>query len=169
MIYSVLQHREVPVTVTKETNFVDYLSPEETVYTVHDASEPLIHVGYVKLIDEENGANVTYIKSQHPDLYRHFGQVADQIELEHCLKRGIDKPYIHSFAAAGTHIQHFKRGKRFINEGINVYLDYLIKHLKKGERAVTGYLGYQKMYMPVNLINELKEKIKLNPLLNGLK
>ena len=40
MIYSVLQQKEVPVTVTKETNFVGFFAPDETVYTVHDASEP---------------------------------------------------------------------------------------------------------------------------------
>ena len=66
-------------------------------------------------------------------------------------------------------IQHFLRGKRFINEWVNVYLDSLTKNLVKGEKKFADFLGYQKMYMPVNMINEIKEKIKINPLLKCLK
>ena len=169
MIYSVLQHKEVPITVTKEVHYIDDEFGDLIRYTVHDASGRRIPVGYVDLTDTKNGVKVHYIKSQYPNLYKHFGQVADQIELEHCLKRGIKNPYIHSVAAIGTHITHFLRGKRFINEGINIYLDYLIKNLQKGEKIMTGALGTQKMYMPINLINEIKDKIKVNQLLKGLK
>ena len=169
MIYSVLQQKEVPITVTKEIIKL-YDDPSDvTRYTVHDAKEPLIDVGYVDLQDTKDGVKVAFIKSQHPNHYKHFGQVADQIELEHCLNRGIEKPYIHSVAALGTHVQHFLRGKRFINEKINEFLASLTKNLQKGERVHTGNLGMQKMYMPINMINELKEKIKLNPLLKGIK
>ena len=119
--------------------------------------------------DTRTGVHVSYIKNQQPDLYKRFGQLADQIEVEHCMKKGVDNPFIQSTAALGTHIMHFLRGKRFINEGINVYLDYLTKNLQKGERVTTGFLGYQKMYMPINMINEIKEKIKLCPLLKGIK
>ena len=166
MIYSVLQNKPIPITVTKE-KIPEY--DDIVRYTVHDASEPRIHVGYVELQDTKNGAKVLFIKNQHPNLYRHFGQIADQIEVEHCLKRNIDKPYIKSVAALDSHIQHFKRGKRFINEGINVYLDYVCQNLKKGERVNTRFLGLKKMYMPINLINEIKERIKINPLLKGVK
>lgn len=169
MIYSVLQHKEVPVTVTKDVQYIDDEFGEITRYSVYETSKHNIYVGYVNLQDTKNGVKVLYIKNQFPELYRHFGQVADQIELEHCLNRGIDKPYIGSTAAINTHIMHFLRGKRFINEGINIYLDYLIKHIQKGEKARTGFLGYQKMYMPINMINEIKEKIKIHPLLKGIK
>ena len=169
MIYSVLQHKEVPISVTKEIIKIYDDIGDIIRYTVHDAAEEKIHVGYVDLIDTKNGVKVSFIKSQHPKLYKHFGQVADQIEVEHCLKRGIEKPYIHSTAAIGTYIKHFKRGKRFINEGINIYLDYLTNNLKKGERVLMGALGYQKMYMPINMINEIKDKIKIAPLLKNIK
>ncbi|MBQ4400123.1 MAG: hypothetical protein II830_02365 [Alphaproteobacteria bacterium] len=169
MIYSISQQKEIPVTVTKQVFYIDDDYGELIRYTVHDASERKIPVGYVDLQNTRVGARVSYIKNQYPDLYKHFGQVADQIEVEHCLNRGIETPYIDSVAAMGTHIMHFKRGKRFINEGINVYLDYLIKNLKKGEHVLTGFLGYQKMYMPINLLNEIKEKIKINSLLKGVK
>ncbi len=109
------------------------------------------------------------MRNEKPKLYKHFGQIADQIELEHCLNNGISKPYIYSDAASGTLLPHFKKGKRFINEGINIYLDYILKNVKKGERVYTSNFGPQKMYMPINLINELIEKIKINPLLKGLK
>ena len=169
MIYSVLQRKEVPVAVTKEIIKVYDDIGDVTRYTIHDAEEPLLHVGYVDLQDTKNGVNVAFIKSQHPKHYKHFGQIADQIELEHCLNRGIENPYIHSVAAIGTHIQHYLRGKRFINENINVYFDFLTKNLQKGEKVITGFLGYPKMYMPMNMINEIKEKIKISPLLKGIK
>ena len=68
------------------------------------------------------------------------------------MKRNIKKPYIHSVAAINTHIIHYKRGKRFINEGLNIYLDNLMKNLQKGERVMTEFLGYQKMYMPITIM-----------------
>jgi len=170
MIYSVLQHKEVPVTITKEAQYIDNKLPDVMIrYNVYDASPESTYIGFVDLLDAKNGIKVSYIKNQEPDLYRHFGQVADQIEVEHCLKRGIDKPYIHSVAALGTHIKHFKRGKRFIEEGINIYFNDLVKHLQKGEHVMSEIAGYHKMYMPMNLVNEIKEKIKINPLLKGIK
>ena len=138
-------------------------------YDVYAKENKTTHVGFVELEDTKNGVKVMYIENQHPNLFKHFGQVADQIEVEHCLNRGIKKPYICSVAAIGSHIKHFKRGKRFIDEGINIYLDSLIKNLKKGERVITGFLGIKKMYMPINMINEIEEKIKINPILKGLK
>lgn len=169
MIYSVLQHKEIPVTVSKKVMFVDNEFGYMTRYNVDDASGRKINVGYLDLKDTDNGVKVLYIKNNQPNLYKHFAQVADQIELEHCLNRGIDNPYIYSVAAMGTHVLHFLRGKRFLNEEINVYLDQLTKNIKKGEKIMTGCLGYQKMYMPIKMINEIKEKIKICPLLKGVK
>lgn len=170
MIYSVLQHKEVPVYVTKHIQYIDdHFDDIMTRYMVYDASDKTTSVGYLDLQDTMNGAKVLYIKNQNPKLYKHFGQVADQIEIEHCLNRHIEDPYIYSVAALETHIKHFKRGKRFVNEGINIFLESLTKNLLKGEKILVGFLGYQKMFMPQNMINEIKEKIKINPLLKGLK
>ena len=169
MIYSVAQHKEVPITITKDYCFYDDGSKESIRYDVYAGTNKIEYVGYLKLEDIKNGVKVSYIENQNPNKFRHFGQVADQIEVEHCLKRGIENPYICSVAAINTHIKHFKRGKRFVNEGINVYLNSLLKILKKGEHIKTGYLGENKMYMPVNLVNEIKNKIKINSLLKGVK
>ena len=166
MIHSVLQNKEIPVSITKEKIYEYH---DAVRYIVHDASEPGIHVGYVSLMNTKNGVFVISINNQHPNLYKHFGEIADQIEVEHCLNRGIKNPYIKSVAAFNSHIQHFKRGKRFINEGINIYLENVCQNLQKGEKVLTRFLGLKKMYMPVNLINEIKEKIKINPLLKGIK
>ena len=167
MIYSLREKREVPVLITKEIQGIDNNTADITRYNVYDDVRRN-YVGYVDLQDTKNGVKVLYITNQKQELYKHFGQLADQIEVEHCLNRGIENPYIQSVAARNTYVTHFLRGKRFINQGINVYLDYVTKNLKKGEKALTDFLGYQKMYMPVNMINEIKEKIKLNPLLNKL-
>ena len=167
MIYSILKQKEIPVTITKDVKFIDNEMGDLTRYTVFDDAGRA-YIRYVDLVDTKNGAKVLYIKNQNQDLYKHFGHLADQIEVEHCLKRGIDKPYIQSVAARSTYIQHFLRGKRFINHGINIYLDYLTKNLVKGEKIFTEFLGYQKMYMPINMVNEIKEKIKINSLLKKL-
>ncbi len=164
MIYSLLQKKEVPVSIVKQTQFINDEIGDMTRYSVYDDAQKKF-VGYLDLKDTKNGAKVLYIKNEEPKLYKQFGQLADQIEVEHCLKRGIDKPYIHSVAARDTYIKHFLRGKRFINEGINIYLDYLTKNLVKGEKIMTDFLGCQKMYMPINMINKIKDKIKRNPLL----
>ena len=169
MIYSILQHKEVPVEIIRKYICINDSLGEVIRYDVYETSKNTNFVGYVDLKDTKNGAQVLYIKSEQPNLYKHFGQVADQIEVEHCIKRGIKNPYISSVAAIGTHIIHFKRGKRFINKKINAYLENLTKNLQKGERVMTGFLGYQKMYMPKNMINEIKEKIKISPLLKGIK
>ena len=168
MIYSISQHKEIPIIVTKDTQYIDnILYNKVTRYTVSELSNQSNDIGFVELEDTKNGVKVVYIANQQPELYKHFGQVADRIEVEHCLGRGIENPYIQSVAAINTHIKHFKRGKRFVNEGINIYFDSLIKKLKIGEHVMLGFLGYQKMYMPMNLINEIKAKIKINPLLKG--
>ena len=163
MIYSIKQHKEIPVNVQKD------VYKTFTRYIVKDKANSSQNIGYVDLKDSKNGAMVLYIENQQPKSYKQFGKIADQIELEHCLNRGIEKPYIQSEAASGTLLQHFKRGKRYTDESINIYLSYLCETLQKGERAYTSFLRSQKMYMPINMINELKEKIKLNPLLKGIK
>ena len=169
MVYSLLLHKEIPVKLEKEIifscgNYDDYM----TRYTAYEKNNPR-EIGYVDLQDTRNGVKVLYIKNQQPHIYRHFGYLADQIEVEHCLKRGIEKPYIQSLAAIGSPIKHFKRGKRFINEGVNAFLTEILKNLQKNEFISLGFLGVQKMYMPMNMINEIKEKIKKRPLLKGLR
>ena len=168
MIYSIVQHKEIPVSIQKEVYYVDEEFGNMIRYVARDDSKK-INVGRVDLQDTKNGVKVVYIKNYQPKLYKHFAQLADQIEVEHCLKRGIDKPYIKSTAARDTYVLHFLRGKRFINEGINIYLDFLTRKLQKGEQVITEFLGYQKMYMPTNMIDKIKEKIKINPLLKGIK
>lgn len=163
MIYSVKQKKYVPIDIKKE------VYKTFTRYIVNEKSNAIESIGYIDLKDLKNGAEVIYMENKQPKLYKRFGMVADQIELEHCLNNGISKPYIQSKSASGILLPHFKRGKRFINEGINIYLDYILKNVKKGERVYTSDFGSQKMYMPMNLINKLMEKIKINPLLKGLK
>ena len=161
MVHSVRLNTEIPVQVTSKNQFVNGLG-NITRYTVKDNRIP---VGYVDLQDTPHGCYVMYIKNQNPELYKGFGKVADQIEVEHCLKRNIEKPVITSEAKFNTHITHFKRGKRFINEGINIFLQNLIENLSKGEKYITSFLGTQKMFMPQNLVNKYMEIIKKAPLL----
>lgn len=161
MIYSVKLQKEVPVSV--ESSFYDLRDfGKYTRYVVKDKKIP---IGYIDLQDIENGVNVLYIKNNYPDLYKRFGYVADQIEVEHCAKRGLTSPYIKSVAAVGTLMQHFKRGKRFIDESINVFLEHILPKIKSGESANIGELGMQPMYMPYSLIQKYKNIMKRTPLI----
>lgn len=161
MVHSIKLNAEIPVQVSSKTHFLNEFG-NFTRYTVKDNRIP---VGYVDLQDTQRGCYVMYIKNQNPDLYKGFGKVADQIEVEHCLKRYIEKPIIKSEAKFNTHIMHFKRGKRFINEGINIFLQDLVENLSKGERCLINFLGKQEMFMPQNLVNKYMEIIKKAPLL----
>ena len=161
MVHSIKLNTEIPVQVTSKSYFLGEFG-NFTRYTVKDNRIP---VGYVDVQDTPHGCYVLYIKNQNPTLYKGFGKVADQIEVEHCLKRNIETPLITSEAKFNTHIAHFKRGKRYINEGINVFLRDLIEKLSKGENYLTDFLGIQKMFMPQNLINKYMKIIKKAPLL----
>lgn len=169
MIYSIKEQCYLPVCVTRNIYYLGCDEYSDVIrYSVYDDKNKKF-VGYVDLNDTFNGAKVLYIQNKNPKLYKRFGQLADQIEVEHCLKRGIDNPYIHSVAARDTYVQHFLRGKRFVNERINDYLDNITKNLIKGEKVYTEFFKNPKMYMPANMINEIKERIKINPLLKGIR
>ena len=161
MIHLRKQNIDVPVQIeTYRQSIKDWGT-----FTKYRVKNGKIPVGYVDLQDTERGCRVMYIKNQLPELYSGFGKLADQIEVEHCLNRGIKNPYIESVGAIGTLFQHFKRGKRFINEALNVYFQYVSENLKKGEKVSTECFGDQQMFMPQNLVQECIERIKRNPLL----
>ena len=161
MIYKKQLHTFIPVQVEVQRHQIEHWG-ELVRYKDKDNKIP---VGYVDLKDTPNGCEVLYIKNLNPDIYSGFGRIADQLEVEHCLQRGIKKPDIISEAVIGTLMQHFKRGKRFIDESINIYLKSVLDSLQKGEFFSTNALGKQPMYMPQSLIEEYIEKIKKNPLL----
>ena len=165
MIHSIKQNTDIPVQITSKSQFILGLGN----FTRYEVKDNRIPVGYVDVQDTPRGCHVLYIKNQNPNLYKGFGKIADQIEVEHCMNRYIESPMVTSEAKFNTHILHYKRGKRFVNEAINVFIQDIADHLKKGEQAMTNYLGVQKMYMPINLLNEIKERIKIAPLLKGLK
>lgn len=161
MIHSLKLNADIPVQVTSKNVMLPGLGN----FTHYEVKDNRIPVGYVDLNDTPRGCYVLYIKNMNPDLYKGFGKIADQIEVEHCLKRNIEYPLITSVAKFNTHISHFKRGKRFIDEGVNVFLQTVVENLKKGEKVITSYLGCQAMYMPQDLVNKYMKIIKKAPLL----
>ena len=70
-------------------------------------------MGRVDLRDTQNGVFVEFIENLHPDMYSGLGKTADQIEVEHCINRGLDRFEINSHAELNSHVAHYKRGKRF--------------------------------------------------------
>ena len=160
MIHVRRENINVPVQIEKYQQNIEGWGTF-TRYRVKNGRMP---VGYVDLQDTERGCHVMYIENQYPNIYSGFGNLADQIEVKHCLDRGIKSPYIESEALVGTLFQHFKRGKRFLNEEINAHLQKILKNLKKGERISTEHFGKQAMFMPQKMVQECIEKMKKNPL-----
>ena len=161
MIYSKLLQTNIAVQIESKR----FTPKDYGMFTRYQVKDNKIPVGYVDLQDTKDGCYVMYIKNQNPELYSGFGHIADQIEVEHCLKRQILHPHIESEAAMGTLIQHYKRGKRYIDETINKYLEGIVKHLQKGEQIYTGQFGAQKMFMPQDMVQRIIENIKKHPLL----
>ena len=132
-----------------------------TRYTVKDGRIP---VGRVDLRDTDNGVYVLFVEKTNQN-YKHFGHLADAIEVNHCMNRGLDTFEIKSDAALNSHVQHYKRGKRFEDNKVNEFIRRLIKTSQKSEKFNTTFLGRVKMFMPPKLIKKYVEILKKNPIL----
>ena len=147
-----------------------------TKYGVYCGRTP---VGYVSLTDKENGVWVDYIRNYAPERYCGFGKIADQIEVEHCLNRGLKNFEILSESTPASLAFHYKRGKRFdyIDDAwekiflkqkygtfnVNVIIERM---LKQNPFPNTSDIGKVPMYMPQDLIKKYIDIIKKYPLLN---
>lgn len=132
-----------------------------TRYTVKDGRIP---VGRVDLRDTEQGVYVLFVEKLNPK-YKHFGQLADAIEVNHCMNRGMDTFEINSEAALNSHVQHYKRGKRFRDEKVNKFVKHLLDTARIGEKFNTLFLGKVNMYMPQELIDKYVGILKKKPII----
>ena len=149
-------------------------------YFLTDGRTP---IGYVNLIDEANGVKISMIKNYDPKLYKDFEITADQIEIEHCLKRGIspENIEINSEAVLNSHAYHSKIGKVFRELPDGPFKSYLIETFGTADVNIivksildkaqhirdchTEFLGNIPMFMPKNLIQKYIEIIAKNPIL----
>jgi len=161
MIYSKKLQTFVPITVESNSFYIPGHG-NVTKYVVKDGKIP---VGHINLRDIPEGVFVSFIQNQYPELYSKFGQIADQIEVEHCLKRGLNNFEIRSEAALNSHALHYLRGKRFDDKKAEEKIREIIANTPKGTLYNTKSLGSIAMYMPKNLINKYVEAIKKNPLI----
>ena len=161
MIYSKKLQQNIPVQITSETYDLKGFG-YFTKYSIKDGKMP---VGYIDILDTPRGINVEFIKNQYPQFYSNFGALADQIEVEHCLKRGLDTFEIKSDAGLNSHAKHYLRGKRFVVEKYNEIVKNIIESTPKGEQFNTAKLGKIKMYMPKEMIERILENIRKKPLL----
>lgn len=161
MIYSKSVGNYVPVRVTK-TEVDERFFGKITRYNVFDKDK---EVGYVRIQDSKNGIWVDYIENLHPKEYSGFGKIADQIEVEHCLNKGLKDFSIKSFAGLNSHAFHYLRGKRFSPNKLNDQVKRIIENTPKGQMFNTEFLGDIDMYMPIQLIKKYIEIIKKSPLL----
>ena len=111
-------------------------------------------------------------------MYKGFGKIADQIEVEHCLNRGLKDFEILSEATPTSLVFHYKRGKRFDYiedawEKINLRKKYgtfnvnviIERFLKRSSLPETLDIGTVPMYMPKDLIKKYIDIIKKYPLI----
>lgn len=162
MIYSKKLQTYIPVTVERIAQTPIQYFGLFTQYIVKDGKIP---VGKVNLKDTFFGVHVEYIENMNPQLYSGFGKVADQIEVEHCLNRGLDYFEVVSEAGLNSHALHYLRGKRFNLEQNNETVRKIIESTPPGQKFDTQKLGNIKMYMPWELIEKYIEIIKKCPLL----
>ena len=161
MIYSKVLKTNVPVKILKESKLVgDYGTI--TKYVIKDNKIP---VGYVNIHYIPDGIEVMFLKNMYPNLYSGVGKIADQIEVEHCLNRGLKNFKIISSANFNSHALHFLRGKRFVSEAVNENVKSIIEKTPKGCAYDTTSIGRVAMYMPLELINKYVQKIKTSPIL----
>lgn len=161
MIYSKRLQRYVPVSIQSSSQFIRGFG-NFTKYLVKDGK---ITVGKVDVTDTMDGIKVDYIENMQPQLYSGFGKLADQLEVEHCMKRGLGYFNINSEAALNSHALHYLRGKRFYSEEAEEEVKRVIAETPKGERYNTRFLGKIRMFMPQELIDKYIEIIKKNPLI----
>lgn len=161
MIYSKKTESYIPTTVER-ISYENSICGPVTKYIVKDGKIP---VGRVSLTDVADGVYVNFIENFHPDAYKNFGATADQIEVEHCLKRGLDTFEIRSDAALNSHAVHYLRGKRFMPAEMNNVVKNIIDSTPAGEKYNTKFLGTIRMYMPKELITKYINIIKKIPLL----
>lgn len=161
MIYSKRLQSYIPVQVESKS----YSLGQFGTFTKYIVKDNNIPVGYVDVKDTFNGINVEFIMNQNPELYSGFGKIADQIEVEHCLKRGLRNFSIVSEAALNSHALHYLRGKRFYSQKAEAEVKRVIAETPKGQMFNTKFLGKIGMYMPQELIKKYIEIIKKTPLL----
>lgn len=162
MIYSKRLQTYIPITVQKtREDYIAYFG-KFTTYMVKDGG---IDVGKVDLRDTYDGVHVEYIENMNPQLYSGFGKIADQIEVEHCLNRGLDYFEIKSEAGFNSHALHYLRGKRFELDSVNEKVRKVIELTPPGQKFDTKSIGKERMFMPWDIVEKYLAVIKKHPLL----
>lgn len=150
-----------------------------------DLSKELGYVCFLDLKKEapslnREGLSVSFLQNWDDKKYSGIGELADRLEVEYCLKNNM-KPRITSDAEVGSHIAHFKRGKRFcaLKKDSTAYsyfqekfnctdLNKIIKGLLKksdGKKIDISDWGWVDMYLSKKMIEKYTQMIKENPIL----
>lgn len=120
---------------------------------------------------------VDFLLNHNDTRYKGIGKLADKMAVKHCLDNNI-KPVIISEADWGSHIAHYKRGKRFLplepesaayqyflrNYGttdVNAVIEKLIKEEEKnGEKINIKQWNPIFMYLPKELAQKYAKELK---------
>ena len=162
MIYSKKLSQYIPVKILKGKSCN---IPQWGVFTQYMVKDGSIPVGKINILDVKNGIKVDYIENMNPQLYSKFGQLADLVEVNHCIERGLVDFEITSNAGLNSHALHYLRGKRFKSADVENKIKKVIETTPEGEKYNTKFLGEVAMYMPKELINKYTEMLKKKPLI----
>lgn len=161
MIYSKRLNTYIPVTIK---SFV-FDSPAKGKYTKYTLSDGEKLIGDVDLKDTPKGVQLLNIRNLDQRSYSGVGKLANQLGVEHCMRKGFDTFEIVSEPSENSLALSYLRGERFFSEKMNEILSRIIASTMNGERINTMHLGKLKMYMPQSLIDKYKALSKKQPLL----
>ena len=182
VVFSKISSEYIPVVVKPKIYNATESWPKMIEYNVYDNYKK---VGFVHLLDSDYGCYVQRIENNNPTEYGKFGYLADKLEIQYCLDKGMKNFEVRSNAAMNSHALHYIRGKRFegcanaakINRFKEIYNDadiksfryntivkYIIDHTPKGERFNTMFLRTIPMYMPNTLIQKYVAELLKNPI-----
>lgn len=118
---------------------------------------------------------VEYTQNWNDKKFGGIGKLADKMAVKYCLDNDIDFNII-SLADKGSHIAHFKRGKRFLpldsyerklysnlygSYDLNKILEQLLFEAEKNESTVNiGNWGMKAIYMPKNIAQKYLSEIE---------
>lgn len=135
---------------------------------------------YPKLGIQGDRITVNFLKNWDERLYSGIGKLADQLEIEYCLKNGI-RPCIISESEKGAEFAHFKRGKRFLpvddnqkkffmkkysTANVNHIIKRLLRHIENKHLQLDAYPDNLMMYLPQKIIDKYLLEIKKHPILH---
>lgn len=127
---------------------------------------------------------ISYLQNFDDELYSGIGLLADKLSVEYCVKNKLPLNIV-SYADKGSHIAHYKRGKRFFlikknsieaeyfgkhygETNINKVIKKLLNQFSSDSKADISDWGTSAMYLPQKTAEEYAKMISQKPILHDV-